>query len=537
MTTITTRKLQFNNAEQFKESFSEPQPTVAYVFIGNHVAYPNEASPPSLSDTVVDEKLAWDNMYAAKRVTGNDVELVIPRVDWTALTKYRQYDDTISIPILLSANTSSNLKPMYVITPERKVYKCLANNSSANSTIKPTHDYVSSNGTLSGSDGYVWKYMFTVQPSNKFLTDSWVPAPTSASALDYGVSSLGVVDGELSTIVMSNNGSNYRQTTNVKISAFASGQQNIQLANTSNVLAWLSISSLANIANMSISGQGIPSGTYITNAVTANGLITLSTDTSAIGGDNSNTYTITTRVYVDGDGIGFAANAILSNTDINVSNGDANVAKVNVTVVGTNYSRANVFIYGSGYGANARAILSPKYGHAYNPAKELNANNVMVAVRIGEIDSTEDGLISVATTFRQIGLMRDPHKYGNTSSVSSADANNVISQTRNLVLISGPTYSLNEYVYQGTSAATAYAYGYLNSISDDNTTVRLTKVKGTFRISEQLFGLTSGTARTVTSIVDPTFEPYSGDILYIENDTATTRADGQAENIKLTVSF
>ena len=61
--------------------------------------------------------------------------------------------------------------------------------------------------------------------------------------------------------------------------------------------------------------------------------------------------------------------------------------------------------------------------------------------------------------------------------------------------------------------------------------------KGTFRISEQLFGLTSGTARTVTSVIDPTFEPYSGDILYIENDTATTRADGQAENIKLTVSF
>ena len=106
MTTITTRKLQFNNAEQFKESFSEPQPTVAYVFIGNHVAYPNEASPPSLSDTVVDEKLAWDNMYAAKRVTGNDVELVIPRIDWIANTKYRQYDDTTSISTLLSANTS-----------------------------------------------------------------------------------------------------------------------------------------------------------------------------------------------------------------------------------------------------------------------------------------------------------------------------------------------------------------------------------------------------------------------------------------------
>lgn len=534
MTTITTRKLQFNNAEQFKESFSEPQPTVGYVFIGNHVS---EASPPALTDNVIDEKLAWDNMYAAKRITGNDVELVIPRVDWTASTKYRQYDDTTSIPVLLSANTSMNLKPMYVITPERRVYKCLANNSSANSTIKPTHDYSTSNGTLSGSDGYIWKYMFTVQPSNKFLTNDWVPAPTSTSALDYQVNTQGVVDGELSTIIVTANGTNYREATNVKFASFVSGQPTIQLSNTSNLLAWLSISSLSNIANMSISGIGIPTGTYITEAITANGLITLSTDTTGVGGANANSYTITTRVYVDGDGIGVYANAIFSNTDINVSNFNANIAKINVTTVGTNYSRANAFIYGSGTGATARAILSPKYGHAYNPAKELNANNVMVAVRIGEIDSTEDGLISVATSFRQIGIMREPHKYGETSSVSSSNANNVISQTRNLQLVNGPTYTLNEYVYQGTSANTAYAYGYLNSISDDNTTVRLTKVKGTFVVGEQLFGVTSGVARTVTTVLNPTFEPYSGDILYIENSTAVTRADGQAENIKMTVSF
>ena len=110
-------------------------------------------------------------------------------------------------------------------------------------------------------------------------------------------------------------------------------------------------------------------------------------------------------------------------------------------------------------------------------------------------------------------------------------------QTHNLQIINGPTYSINEYVYQGSSANNAFAYGYLNAISNDNTTVRLTKVRGTFRVGEQLFGVTSGVARTVTSVLNPTFEPYSGDILYIENNTVTTRADGQAENIKLTVSF
>jgi hypothetical protein len=537
MTTLITRKLQFNNAEQFKEEFAEPQPTISYVFIGNHVPYVDENTPPSLSDTVVTEKQAWDNMYAAKRVTGNDVELVIPKVIWTANTKYRQYDDTSSIPTLLSANTQQNLKPMYVITADRNVYKCLSNNSSANSTVKPTGDYTSSNGNIATSDGYLWKYMFNVKPSNKFLTDEWIPAPTSTDALDYGVNSQGVIDGELSTILVTQKGTNYRELSNIKVDSFTSGQSTFRLANTSNVLSWFSIPTLANLANMSISGTGLSTGTYISKIYLANGVIVLSSDAFSTGGGNSNTVSITTRVYVDGDGVGINVYSTFSNTNINASQNDANVANIYTVTIGTNYSRANVLIFGSGTGANARAILSPKFGHGYNPAKELNANNVMIAVRIGEIDSSEDGVISTSTTFRQFGLMRDPYKYGNTTPVTSANADAVISQTTNLQLVSGPAYTLNEYVYQGDSPNLASAYGFLNSVTDSGTTVRLTKVVGTFVTGNPLIGATSGVSRTVTSTSNPTFQPYSGDMLYIENDTAITRSDGQAENIKMIVSF
>ena len=31
-------------------------------------------------------------MFAAKKITGNDVELVIPKVSWTGSTKYKQFD-------------------------------------------------------------------------------------------------------------------------------------------------------------------------------------------------------------------------------------------------------------------------------------------------------------------------------------------------------------------------------------------------------------------------------------------------------------
>jgi len=182
----------------------------------------------------------------------------------------------------------------------------------------------------------------------------------------------------------------------------------------------------------------------------------------------------------------------------------------------------------------ARVVIPPKYGHAYNPARELNANNVMVAVRIGEIDSSEDGLISTNTSFRQVSLLRNPHKYGSTTVANNSTANGVISQTTNLDLIPGALFSLNEFVYQG-SPTNPSAYGY---VTDQTTTrVFVTRVKGSFTSGLLLVGSSTSIARTVIGVSVPEFQPYSGDILYATNESKVDRLDGQAENIKIVVSF
>jgi hypothetical protein len=132
-------------------------------------------------------------MFAAKKVTATDVELVIPRVNWTANTKYRQYDDTIALSDLITGNTIQNLKPFYIITSAKNVYKCLSNNFSSNSTVEPTGDYSTSNGAISTADGYIWKYMFNVKSSNKFLNTDWIPTPTrntqTSGLSDYSLES------------------------------------------------------------------------------------------------------------------------------------------------------------------------------------------------------------------------------------------------------------------------------------------------------------------------------------------------------------
>jgi hypothetical protein len=160
----------------------------------------------------------------------------------------------------------------------------------------------------------------------------------------------------------------------------------------------------------------------------------------------------------------------------------------------------------------------------------------MIAVRIGEIDSTENGIISANVTFRQYGLMRDPHKYGNTSPVTLQYANSVISQTTDVDLISGALFNSNEFVYQGSSSSNTTFSGTV--IDQSANKVYLTNVKGTPSLGEVLKGTSTNiSGRSVVDFKNAEFEPYSGDILYVENALSTQRTDGQSENIKFVVKF
>ena len=475
-TNYTSKKLPLNNAERFKTSFSDVSPSIQYIFLGGHVPYANEASPNSIIETVSTEKSVWDNMFAAKRITANDVEHVIPRVNWTANTKYRHYDDTIALTDLLTANTAQNLKPVYVITSARNVYKCLSNNASANSTVEPIGDFTTSNGVISTADSYIWTYMFNVRSSNKFFTNDWIPTPvrsaTASTLSDYNLDDTGVVVGELTTVTINTAGSGYYHNI-VTVSPFGSSCTILVLANTTNVAA-----------NMSVTGTGISTGSYIANLDTPNNKITLSSSTTANGGGSGNNLTILTRVYFEGDGISAAASATVAN---------GAVTKITMTTIG------------------------------------------MVASRIGDVDSTEGGIISTDTSFRQIGLLRNPHKYGITNSANNSTANAVISQTRTITVTTGPLYTVDEYVYQGAAANNATAYGFIHS--QTATAVKLTRVSGTFVVGISLIGNSSGVTRTIVSQANPEFEPYSGDILYTENTEKVDREDGQAENIKFVIQF
>ena len=134
--TCISAKFSYEKAREFvRELYStDPEKTVKYIFIGNSIPYQNYYSEiPDIDDTVKDEKSVWDLMFAAKKVTGNDVEMILPRYNWESGIIYKQYDDTVDVTELITHDVTNNYAPMFVMNSVGDVYKCLYN--SDNSSI------------------------------------------------------------------------------------------------------------------------------------------------------------------------------------------------------------------------------------------------------------------------------------------------------------------------------------------------------------------------------------------------------------------
>lgn len=163
--------------------------------------------PPAGAATFYSNQHVWDNMIGGKIVTGNDLAVVATKWEWTANTVYAKYD-----PLDYSLFD----KPFYVLTSNYSVYKCLDNYNDSESTVEPS--YIPSNNWRTAeatSDGYVWKYMFTLSNSDiqKFLSLGYMPVRFLDSASNQPINQWNVqesaVDGEIENILVIKSGSGY----------------------------------------------------------------------------------------------------------------------------------------------------------------------------------------------------------------------------------------------------------------------------------------------------------------------------------------
>lgn len=205
----------------------QPTAEVGEVYSVQRDVISNENDPPSVSDTYPYELEVRNQMLLMKLIDSNDVSIVIPRINWQPGITYDMFDEySGDMPAYSGANSLAQAK-FYVLTDEFNVYKCIFNNNDNPSSIKPISTSPTSE-ELTLSDGYIWKFMYTIPISlrNKFLTSEYMPVLSaltnqfysSGSITNYTIVSSG--NGYISntykvkSIDVTNNGSGYTEVNN-----------------------------------------------------------------------------------------------------------------------------------------------------------------------------------------------------------------------------------------------------------------------------------------------------------------------------------
>ena len=195
MAAIVTDQFRILNAGNFVDSVTNSSNSY-YVFVGLSnpavVGYGRttnwDTNTPNPTDNFDYQNFVGDNMSFGKKVTSANIRRLIRRINWTRGTKYEMYRHDYSLAQLSPITKSSRLYDAnyYVMNSEYKVYICIDNGSSGINTVgnssldEPTFtDLEPSKAGVSG-DGYVWKYLYTVSPSDiiKFDSTEYISLPS-----------------------------------------------------------------------------------------------------------------------------------------------------------------------------------------------------------------------------------------------------------------------------------------------------------------------------------------------------------------------
>jgi len=329
MPAIVTNKFRIHNAEQFTESFTESSPNIYYMGIGRPQAFGTltrgdsrttnegtDASPLTPVDSVQDEFYYFDDLLAAKKVTSSDVSYVIPRRNWATGTVYDYYRHDYGNRITGTTTTQTSDSgastiwdsTFYVLSSANHVYKCLDNNSGANSTVEPTG---TSTSILSTGDGYKWKYMYSLSAAQQtnFLSTDFMAVATdgtvSSAATDGAINVVkiktagtGGTDGTHTGITIRGDGTS-AAACSVTISSGAITAVTVTTAGQGYTFGYITLSDINTAGGGSLSGAELdviiePKGGHGFNAVKELGGFYVMLNTNFEAGEASNSGDFTT---------------------------------------------------------------------------------------------------------------------------------------------------------------------------------------------------------------------------------------------------
>jgi hypothetical protein len=236
MAAIVTDQFRILNAGNFVDSVSDPNnsyyvflslPNPSAVGFGRSTTW--DTNTPNPVDNLNYLNHVKDTMIFGKKITVNDVRRLIRRVDWRQGTVYEMYRHDYSVSNTSPQTNSTRLYDAnyYVMNSDYRVYICIDNGASAANVAgnfsqdEPTFIDLEPSRAGESGDGYIWKYLFTVSPSDiiKFDSIEYIPVPnnwtTTTDAQIQSVRENGdslVNENQIKKIYIQNQGAGYNTT-------------------------------------------------------------------------------------------------------------------------------------------------------------------------------------------------------------------------------------------------------------------------------------------------------------------------------------
>lgn len=223
MAAIITDQLRILNAKNFVSGVQSSTNSY-YAFIGlpNATEYQSnwDTSPPSPKDSLNDSNDYWDTMLALKKINASDISQVVRKNVWASGITYDMWRNDISRdnPSLPSGAFDIYSANYYVMNSDYRVYVCLYNNASVENNFQggpsidePGFTDLEPRSAGSSGDGYIWKYLYTVKPSQaiKFDSTDYIPVPSNwydPSSDDAVIRQNASTSGQLKIVTVRNRG-------------------------------------------------------------------------------------------------------------------------------------------------------------------------------------------------------------------------------------------------------------------------------------------------------------------------------------------
>lgn len=418
----------------------------------------------------------------------------------------------------------------YVRNTRDQVFKCLFNNSRANSTVEPTIDIdgqLPENPFILTGDGYKWKYLYTIAPGlkQKFFTDRWMPVANDAAVTSTAV------EGRIDIINVLWGGSGHLSGGNSNTSTILS------VTKTDGANANL----VARVSNGVITAVTILNGgnNYTRGTVTV-------TDPDKLGNTTIGGTVNVSGLTISANLANTANQNFLGNVFVNdivtVNNESRNVVTVDsatqITLNSAFTYMANTQVMTVQRSDAVFDIEFPPYGgHGHFPAEEIGARSLMVSV---ELNGDESDTIPVSDAintfdFNQISIIQNP-RIANNAYV----ANLVNYRVSTRLFVSDPGSSNfidDETVYIGSSLAAATMIANVAHWDAGSNYLYINNITGTPASEQIIKGDTSGTTTTILAVANSEIKLYTGDMLYVDNRKNVTRSVNQIEQVKVVLTF